>query len=240
MRYLIRFSYDGTKFHGFQRQNTEKNVQSTLENIFSKELDENIVIKGAGRTDAGVHALDQCAHFDTNKVLTKDIIAKINNILEPDLVIKSFEEVPGDFHARHNVKEKTYVYKIINGPLKDNEVGYYLSVNKSLDINMMKEACKIFDGTHDFRNYVSGLRDDYVSTIHSVKLSTHDNKIEIEFRGIGFYRYMVRHLVGAILDVGKGRVDLDTVKYLLEHPEIDKKLSVAKANGLYLTNISYK
>ena len=240
MRYLIRFSYDGTKFHGFQRQNSEKNVQSTLESILSKYLDEFIVIKGAGRTDAGVHALDQCAHFDTNKKLTKSIIDSINKELEPYLVINSFEEVTSDFHARHSVKEKTYVYKIVNGIINDEQVGYYLEVKKKLDIDKMRDTCKVFIGTHDFKNFVSGERDNYESTIKSIKMSTHDNIIEIEFCGIGFYRYMVRHLVGAILDVGKCRVDIDTVKYLLKHPEIDKKLSVAKANGLYLTKISYK
>ena len=240
MRYLIRFSYDGTKFHGFQRQNTEKNVQSTLEKILSKYLNENIIIKGAGRTDAGVHAIDQCAHFDISKELVQDIVNSINKELEPDLVIKSFEEVDSTFHARHSVKEKTYVYKIVNGIISNDQVGYYLEVKKKLDIAKMKDTCKLFIGTHDFRNFVSGERDNYESTIKSIKLNTHNNIIEIEFCGIGFYRYMVRHLVGAILDVGKGRVDIDTVKYLLEHPEIDKKLSVAKANGLYLTKISYK
>ena len=239
MRYLIRFSYDGTKFYGFQRQKGLKNVQSTLEETLSKQLNEKIIIKGSGRTDAGVHALDQCAHFDTNCAINDELIMDINKKLKPDLIINSYQIVNDNFHARHSVKEKTYVYKIINGTLKEDEIGYYLGVKKELDINKMKEACSLFVGTHDFHNFVSGLRNDYKTTINNIQLMVDGNRIEIEFRGIGFYRYMVRHLVGAILDAGKGRVSLDDIKYLLDHPEIDKKLSVAKANGLYLTKIEY-
>ena len=239
MRYLIRFKYDGTKFHGFQRQKDLKNVQSTLENTLSKYLDENIVIKGAGRTDAGVHALDQCAHFDTNRSLNDSLVKKINQEMSNDLEIISYEVVPNDFHARHSVKEKTYVYKLVNGILEDNQIGYYHQIKKQLDIKEMKDACKIFIGTHNFENFVSGKRDNYITTIHEIKMSVQNNVIEISFRGIGFYRYMVRHLVGAIIDVGKKRVSIEEVKYLLDHPEIDKKLSVAPACGLYLTKIVY-
>ena len=239
MRYLIRFKYDGTKFHGFQRQNDLKNVQSTLEKILSKCLEEKIVIKGAGRTDAGVHALDQCAHFDTDKEFSNEILKLINEKIEPDLEITSFKKVQNDFHARHSVKEKTYIYRIVNGVLSDNQIGYYYQVKKSLDIKKMKETCKLFVGNHDFHNFVSGKRDDYTSIIYDVNLSVKNNIIEIKFRGIGFYRYMVRHLVGAIVDVGKSRVDISDVKYLLDNPQIDKKLSVAPACGLYLTKIVY-
>jgi len=239
MRYLIRFKYDGTKFHGFQRQNDLKNVQGTLESILSNYLDEKIVIKGAGRTDAGVHALDQCAHFDTNKELNNRILKRINEKIEPDLEITSFKKVQNNFHARHSVKEKTYIYRIVNGTLSDGQIGYYYQVKKMLDIKKMKETCKLFVGKHDFQNYVSGKRDDYTSIIYDVRLRVKNNIIEIKFRGIGFYRYMVRHLVGAIVDVGKNRIDISEVKYLLDNPQIDKKLSVAPACGLYLTKIVY-
>ena len=238
MRYLIKFSYDGTKFHGFQRQKDLRNVQSTLEDTLSKVLNQKIIIKGAGRTDAHVHALMQCAHFDTGEI-PKDLLNILNKELEPDISIKSIDVVPTDFHARHSVKEKTYVYKIVNGIIKDEQIGYYTCIKKDLDIKKMQEACKIFIGSHDYQNFVSGKRDNYVSTIYDIKLTHYDNIIEIEFRGIGFYRYMVRHLVGAIIDAGKHRVELEDIKYLLDHPEYDKKLSVAKPEGLYLTNIKY-
>ena len=115
MRYLIKFSYDGTKFHGFQRQNNEKSVQGTLEKVLSDVFDMDIVIKGSGRTDAGVHALAQCAHFDAPKKVTREDINIINRILNDEIVIKSCKMVKDNFHARHDVKSKKYVYMINNG-----------------------------------------------------------------------------------------------------------------------------
>ena len=115
MRYLIKFSYDGTKFHGFQRQNDVKNVQGTLERVLSDVIDNEIVIKGSGRTDAGVHANTQCAHFDTDKKITKEDISIINRLLNDEIVIKKWQIVKDDFHARHDVKWKKYVYKVNNG-----------------------------------------------------------------------------------------------------------------------------
>ena len=239
MRYLIKFSYDGTKFHGFQRQNNVKNVQGLLETVLSNYLKETIVIKGAGRTDAGVHAVCQCAHFDTNKILTKKDIKLINDKLNGDIIINNLKEVPDTFHARYSVLEKTYLYKINVGKYDKEKDGYYYQIKYDLDIKLMQEACKVFIGTHDFHNFVSGKRDDYTSTIFNIKLKKKKDIILIEFIGIGFYRYMVRHLVGAILDVGKKRVSIDTLRDMLDNPSVDKQLSVAPSEGLYLIKIKY-
>ena len=239
MRYLIKFSYDGTKFHGFQRQNNVKNVQGLLETVLSNYLKETIVIKGAGRTDAGVHAVCQCAHFYTNKILTKKDIKLINDKLNGDIIINNLKEVPDTFHARYSVLEKTYLYKINVGKYDKEKDGYYYQIKYDLDIKLMQEACKVFIGTHDFHNFVSGKRDDYTSTIFNIKLKKKKDIILIEFIGIGFYRYMVRHLVGAILDVGKKRVSIDTLRDMLDNPSVDKQLSVAPSEGLYLIKIKY-
>ena len=239
MRYLIKFGYDGCKFHGFQRQSNVKNVQGLLESVLSDYLNENILINGAGRTDAGVHAISQCASFDTEKVLSRRDIKIINEKLNGDIFIKSLKKVANTFHARHSALEKTYLYKINIGVFDTNKEGYYYQLKRNLDIKLMQDACKIFIGTHDFRNYVSGYRDDYTSTIFKVKLQKRKDIILIEFRGIGFYRYMVRHLVGAIIDVGKEKVSIDTLKDMLENPNTQKQLSVAPACGLYLINIKY-
>ena len=120
-----------------------------------------------------------------------------------------------------------------------NKEGYYYQIKRDLDIKLMKEACKIFIGTHDFHNFVSGNRDDYTSTIFKVSLRKKKDILLIEFTGIGFYRYMVRHLVGAIIDVGKKRVSIDTLKDMLDNPNLKKQLSVAPAEGLYLVAIKY-
>ena len=239
MRYLIKFSYDGTKFHGFQRQNNEKSVQGTLEKVLSDVFDMDIVIKGSGRTDAGVHALAQCAHFDAPKKVTREDINIINRILNDEIVIKSCKMVKDNFHARHDVKSKKYVYMINNGMYEKEKEGYYYQLKYDLDLGLMQRVAKLLEGTHDFRNFVSGSRIDYTTTIFKIKIKRKGNIIIMEFVGIGFYRYMVRHLVGAILDVGRGKAKVTDVERMLENPHIDKKLSVVPADGLYLVDIKY-
>lgn len=238
MRYLIKFSYDGTKFHGFQRQNDVKNVQGTLENVLSKVLGANILIKGSGRTDAGVHAIMQCAHFDYEGKINNSDIDKINILLNNEIVVNKICNVKNDFHARHDVKEKVYVYKINNGKYKKEYEGYYYQIKYDLDMKKMKKACKLLVGTYDYHNFVSGYRDDYTSTIYKIKIKKYGDILTFKFVGIGFYRYMVRHLVGALLDVGKGKVDIHVIENMLDK-DINKTLSVVPAEGLYLEKIKY-
>lgn len=239
MRYLIRFSYDGTKFHGFQRQKDVKNVQGTMEKALSKVLEEEIVIKGSGRTDAGVHAIDQCAHFDTSKKITKEDIKLINVLLKKEIIINSWKLVNDSFHARHSVLKKTYLYKVNTGKSKEKYDGYYYQIKGNLNLSKMKDASKLFIGTHDFRNFVSGPRIDYVSAIYKIKIKKYGDIIEFYFTGIGFYRYMVRHLVGALVMVGKEKIDIHVIENMLSNVEFDKKLAVAPPEGLYLYKIKY-
>ena len=239
MRYLIKFSYDGTKFHGFQRQNDVKNVQGTLERVLSDVIDNEIVIKGSGRTDAGVHANIQCAHFDTDKKITKEDINIINRLLNDEIVIKKWQIVKDDFHARHDVKWKKYVYKVNNGTYDKLKEGYYYQIKYHLHMSEMKRTIKLFKGTHDFRNFVSGPRLDYTTTIYKTNIKKKGDIILFEFVGIGFYRYMVRHLVGALIDVGRGKAKYYDVERMLENPLVAKNLSVVPAAGLYLMDIKY-
>ena len=239
MRYLIKFSYDGTKFHGFQRQNDVKNVQGTLERVLSDVIDNEIVIKGSGRTDAGVHANLQCAHFDTDKKITKEDINIINRLLNDEIVIKKWQIVKDDFHARHDVKWKKYVYKVNNGTYDKLKEGYYYQIKYHLNMSEMKRTIKLFKGTHDFRNFVSGPRLDYTTTIYKTNIKKKGDIILFEFVGIGFYRYMVRHLVGALIDVGRGKAKYYDVERMLENPLVAKNLSVVPAAGLYLMDIKY-
>lgn len=239
MRYLIKFSYDGTKFHGFQRQNDVKSVQKTLEDALSKVFGVEIVIKGSGRTDAGVHALDQGAHFDYDgKVAIKEI-DRLNEILNNEIIIKKCMKVSNDFHARHSVKKKTYVYKINNGKYRKDYDGYYYQVKYPLDIRKMRKASKLFIGVHDFHNFVSGFRVNYTTCIYKISIKKHGDIILMKFIGAGFYRYMVRHLVGALLDVGRGKVDINVIENMLLNENLNKKLSIVPADGLYLVEVDY-
>ena len=235
MRYLMIISYDGSKFHGFQRQKDVRNVQGYLETQLSKILNEDIIIKGAGRTDALVHARYQAIHFDTNK---KIVISKreINQELK-DLKIKKIKEVPNTFHARHSVKSKIYLYKIDLKGIKSPQ--YYGIIKNKLDIKKIKKASKVFLGTHDFRNFVAGNRIVYTTTIKKIKIYKIGSVLYLKFYGYGFYRYMVRNLVGALLEIGKEKIDEALLKSMLDTKELKKTLPTARPEGLYLYKINY-
>ena len=236
MKVMLVISYDGSKFHGFQRQNNVRNVQGYLEESLSNILHEDIIIKGAGRTDAGVHAYYQVVHFDTDKDIS-NLKHKLNSILT-DMKVKKVKVVDDNFHARHSVKNKIYLYKVDLSNTKDTN--YYLRVNNKLDIKKMKDTSKLFLGTHDFENFVAGYRDDYTSTIISIKIYKIGNTLYFKFKGYGFYRYMVRNLVGALLEVGKGKIDKAVIESMLYDKDNKRRLPTSSPNGLYLVKINYK
>lgn len=235
MKYMMVISYDGSKFHGFQRQKNVRNVQGYLEMVLSNLLNEEIIIKGAGRTDRGVHAEYQVVHFETDKKIT-NLKKKLNNQLI-DIKIKRIKKVDNNFHARHSVKNKTYLYKIdLKNKLDSN---YYLTIKHELHIKDMKQASKLFIGTHNFKNFVAGERLNYTSTIFAINIYKFNGVLYLKFKGIGFYRYMVRNLVGALLDIGKKKIDINVIKDMLENPNIEKRLTTSSPNGLYLLKINY-
>lgn len=239
MRYLIKFSYDGSKFYGFQRQKDKKSVQKDLEDALKSFTHEDVEIKGAGRTDRGVHAYMQCAHFDLKNNMDVDkLLFLLNRKTSSYLSVSSCEVVSDDFHARFNVEEKTYIYKIKVGSNSPFDVDYYLFYN-NLDLKKLKKIARVFEGVHDFRNFVSGERENYTAIIYSVKVKKDKDIVTLTFRGKSFYRYMVRNLVGAMLDYEKGKVDTKVIKNMLDKPEERKQLSTAPAQGLYLKEIKY-
>ena len=238
MRIKIVFSYDGSKFSGLQRQKNERTVQKEIENALFTIYHEEILISAAGRTDAGVHANGQVAHFDV-KELKKGLKDSLNDLLLPDIFIINLSKVKDDFHARHDVKKKEYIYKINIGPFKSSLNDYMLQPRYKIDINLLKEASKVFIGTHDFRNFVSGSRDNYMATIDNIKFRKVFDTLEIHFIGRGFYRYMVRNLVGALLEVAKCNTFPDTLEQMIEKPDVKKSLQTAPPQGLYLNKIWY-
>lgn len=235
MRYMVVFKYDGSKFFGFQRQKDVRNVQGYLENELSNILNEDIVIKGAGRTDRGVHAKYQVAHFDTFKNITL-LKQKLNHNLV-DMKILKIKKVNDDFHARHSVKNKTYIYKLDLSSKRDTN--YYGFVYGNLDIKKIRDASQIFIGTHDFKNFVSGKRIDYTGTIFDIKIYKFNNVLYFKFKGIGFYRYMVRNLVGALIEVGKNKVTRENLEEMLYNSNIERRFPTSSPNGLYLYKINY-
>lgn len=240
MRYLISISYDGSKFQGFQRLKENNSVQKTIENALTIINKKEVVIKGAGRTDRGVHALDQKAHFDLDiNINPKRLKKALNGLVKPYIYINDCKLVENDFHARFCVKEKTYIYKINLGKYNPILNDYVNQNVKNLDIKMMKKASKIFIGVHNFKNFVSGQRENYDCIIYKIKFKKKNDILEIEFNGKSFYRYMVRNLVGALIEVGKHKITSDDIKNMLENYNKKITLPTAEACGLYLKQIKY-
>lgn len=237
MRYFVVIKYDGSKFYGFQRQNEKRSVQRDIECALSKIFEEDILIKGAGRTDRGVHANGQCFHFDSEKNISVSDLRKNLNKSITDIQIKKIKLVDDSFHSRFSVKKKHYMYKISFNK-KDYDNNYVMYHNK-LNIKAMKKASKEFIGIHNFQNFVSGTRDNYDCIIYKIKFRKFNNILTIHFYGKSFYRYMVRNMVGALIDVGRGKSNAEYIRKLLNSEKTDKMLSTAPSKGLTLVKIYY-
>lgn len=239
MNYLIRVAYDGSKFNGFQRLHEYDSVQKRLEEALSIIDKEPVLIKGAGRTDRGVHALGQCCSFKLkNNVPPDRLINAINSIVDPYIKVTDCVYADEKFHARHSCKQKIYEYRIYTGNYNPLFYDYYLERN-NIDIEQIKDVASLFIGEHNFINFVSGTRDNYDSVIHSIDIKQEKEFIYIRFVGKSFYRYMVRNIVGAMLAYNDGRVTLNDISKLLDSDEKLKCLPTAPANGLYLLKIEY-
>lgn len=240
MKYLISIKYDGSKFYGFQRLNNLETVQKRIERALSIIAKVPVEVKGAGRTDRGVHANDQKASFDLNiNIDTEHLQLALNSLLKPYIYITKVEIVNNDFHARFNVSKKEYIYKINLGVYNPLSTDYMFQPDYKLNIKAMKKCAKVFLGVHNFENFVAGTRESYECIIYKIDFSLKNDILEIKFIGKSFYRYMVRNLVGAMLDVGRNKVSIEEVEEALDNPKIKKQFTTALPNGLYLNKIEY-
>ncbi len=241
MRFVIKFQYDGSKFFGFQRQRDKKSVQECLEKALTIINKKEVLIKGAGRTDVGVHANGQCAHFDLDiNIGPKNLIKSLNNIVRPYINIIDCYLVQKNFHARFNVLKKVYVYKIWRGDFSPFKEDYFLQYNKKIDLAKIKECARLFTGAYNFHNFVSGERDNYDSIIYDIEVKEMAHEIQIIFTGTSFYRYMIRNLVGAMLDYNEGKCDIVLLNRMLKDQSFNYQLRTAPAKGLYLERIFYE
>ena len=245
MRFLAVVSYKGTNFCGWQKQTVSKlpSVEATIESVISRILNQETKIYGSGRTDAGVHALGQTFHFDTSKEL--DVVKfahSLNELLPEDIRIQSVNPVSDDFHARFDAVGKTYIYKIrnakVSSPFK-SDLEYTLG--QRLDIQKMVEAAKVFEGKHNFQNFNSKEEDEagFVRDIKKISVSSKDDKVVISMTGDGFMRYMVRMIVGTLIQVGLGKLTSEDIKKILEDPVRKPSSYKAPAYGLYLKEVLY-
>lgn len=246
MRYLITISYDGTLFSGYQKQPKERTVQSELEKAL-KEINggKKVDVHASGRTDAGVHALNQKVHFDLETKITTDKLVKgLNSLLPKDIYVKNAIEVKEDFHARFSAIGKEYIYILNMGEYNPIERNYVYQYNKKLDVVEMERAMKYLEGEHNFKSFTKTdeEKDDYVRTISQTNLirdSKDLNKITLVFVGTGFLRYMVRNMVGTLIAVGEGKLKSEDIIKILEKEDRREAMKTANPEGLYLKNVFY-
>lgn len=240
MRYFMKFSYNGSKFNGFQKQVDKRTVQGDIESVLSKIFNEKISVVSSGRTDAGVHAYNQCLHFDSLKVFDFDKLRFSLNSLLKNIYVKELYFVSDDFHARYDVKSKEYLYKINLGEFDPINEEYIFQYNKELDIKKMKEACSVLIGEHDFRSFTSlDYEKNCVRTIYSIDIYLKENILYIDFVGSGFLKYMVRNIVGLLIEIGSSKKKYEDVKKILDAKDRKKAGICAESCGLYLVNVNY-
>ncbi len=250
MNFKITLQYDGTDFHGWQRQGELRTVQGELTNALSQVDRRPVIVHGSGRTDAGVHALGQVASADLQKEITADKLrAAINGNVGKDLRAIEVETVSDEFHARYSALEKTYRYRIVNGPvISPFLVRYAHHDARPLDLGRMKQAASLFLGEHEWSAFSSAQTDaeTKVRTITSLNVSenadevSHSRMIDITISADGFLRYMVRSIVGTLMAVGRGEMDEGLVRRAISQGERSLVAATAPACGLTLVSVRYE
>lgn len=236
--------YDGTRYRGWQKQkNVDLTIQGKIENVLSKMTGEDIQVIGCGRTDSGVHADKYTANFLTNCELSIDaMLDYLYEYLPEDIVVKSLKDTSERFHARYNVKSKTYVYRININRFRDVfDRKYVFHIDEKLNLSEMRIAAEILIGTHDFQSFTS-LKPNIKSTLRTINyinITENDGMIEIEVNGNGFLLNMVRIITGTLLEVGKGDLRPGDVEKILNEKKRSEAGPIAPAKGLCLKEIHY-
>ena len=243
-RYKIKIEYEGTPFVGWQFQKNGQSVQEVLQKAIFNFSREKVIITGAGRTDSGVHALAQVAHFDLKKkIKIKSLLPAINQSIgnQPVTVLK-INKINKKFHARFDAKKRTYQYIIINrqSPLTLQKNKAW-NIRKKLDIKIMKKGAKLLLGTHDFSTFRAsscGAKSP-IKTMEKVLIKKNKDKITLQFTSRSFLQQQVRSMVGCIKCLGDGKWKLDDFNKSFKSKSRLKCAPPAPACGLYLKNISY-
>ena len=243
MRILAVVQYDGTNFAGWQVQPNERTVEEEIEKVISRIFDTPVQIYGSGRTDAGVHALGQTFHFDAPKEVEdlNRLRYSFNALLPNDIHIVSLEVVKDNFHARFDVASKTYIYALSTGEYDVFNRHYATQFLRKLDVKAMKEAAELFIGKHCFKNFTSKEKDknDFVRTIFDFHIDNVSNTIIFTISGTGFMKYMVRMIVGTLIEVGLNKLTIDDIKELLDSRIRTITPYKAPPEGLFLLGVEY-
>ncbi len=245
-KYKLTIQYEGTDYSGWQVQPDATTIQETIEQVLEKFLQEPQRIIGAGRTDSGVHALGQVAHFTTERELDQRIFLKsANGLLPHEIRITHIEEVPESFHAQKSAKKKIYHYHLyldpVQSPFKRRTTTL---VRKKIDLELLKKAASEFVGTHDFTSFANSAHEGAASksavrTIYRLDVVPEEGGIRLEFEGSGFLYKMVRNITGMLIDVSSGRRPLSDIQKVLAAKDRREASRAAPATGLFLVEIFY-
>lgn len=240
----LTIAYDGTNYHGWQKQNDTLTIQSVIEEAIYKLTGENVDLIASGRTDANVHAIGQVANFITNSnIFPEKFFVAINSLLNEDIRIISSEEVDIDFNSRFDAKKKTYLYQIYNNKILNPFYRMYSwHIPYELDYSLMEIALKELVGEHDFKAFMSANSNvkSTIRTIYNTSIIKENDLIKIEVTGNGFLYNMVRIIVGTIVEIGNGRRDISCIKQAIELGQRDLLGRTAQPQGLFLKEVKYK
>ena len=242
MRYILKVSYDGSGYSGFQIQNNKITVQSELEKALGTVLKTDIKIVASGRTDAEVSAIEQICHFDVDKELDRGILGYINVLLPDKISVISIEHTSDEFHARYSARQKTYEYYFYI----DSRIPIYerIAVNIGYNINIkgMQDACKCLIGEYDFTSFCSSNTSvqNKVRTIYNAEIIQIDiNLYKLVITGNGFLYNMVRIIMGTLVDVGLNKIKSNDIVKIINSKDRSKAGKTMPAKGLYLKKVTY-
>jgi tRNA pseudouridine38-40 synthase len=241
----LLLAYDGTNYHGFQRQHQTQGptIQGTIETVWEELVEEKVTIAMAGRTDAGVHAAGQVVNFMTEARIPEEKIPKaFNSLLPKDIRILKAECVPDDFNARWDARWKRYDYQIDNHPILNVFKRLYAAHEPiPLDVTKMQRASRYLEGHHNFKTFAAAGGDSktFERTIYRCKVRKEHQLIVVSCVGDGFLYHMVRIMVGTLMDVGKGRIKPEEIPDILASQERKRARIIAPAHGLTLTFVNY-
>lgn len=243
--YKIVVEYDGSRYDGWQKQgNTDQTIQGKIELVLERMTEKKIEVHGSGRTDAGVHALNQVAnfHIDSDKK-DREIKEYLNHYLPEDIRVKTLETVPERFHSRLNAEEKTYLYRIEMGEKSQVfDRKYFYGLHKSLDVKAMERAAVALCGEHDFKSFCSNrkMKKATVRNLKKIEFEREDSRLFVRFTGDGFLYNMVRILMGTLIEVGLKERNPEEMIGILN--ALDRKTAgyTVPPEGLFLENVRYK
>lgn len=240
---LLKLSYDGSNYHGWQIQKNAITVQELVQKAIEKVFCEKLDVKGCSRTDSGVHANMYCLSFKTDKnIPNENIVRALNTYLPNDIAVNSCEDVDMDFHARYNVKTKEYVYKLYNGKVRNVFLQKYAyNYRYEIDEKYLNEEAQAYVGEYDYSGFCSAHSgvEDTIRCVKSFSVWREDDMVYFKVEADGFLYNMVRIMVGTLLFVSEGKIKKGELKDVILSKDRKRAGKTAPAQGLYLNKVNY-